>query len=588
VNPKDFFTELKRRNVYKVAVAYAVIAWLLIQVTDTVFPRLNLPDWAVTLVIVLLILGFPVALVLAWAFELTPEGIKRTEDIAPSESITRRTGRKATALIVIAAFFAAALFAWQFYRPNAISVSGVPASPAAITDKSIAVLPFENASGNPETEYLSDGISEALINSLTELPQLRVIARSTAFRYKGRQIDPQTVGKELKVGAVLMGLVRQVEDRLTVQVDLVDATSGSQLWGEEYERKLSTLVSVKQTIAREVTEKLRLRLSGAEKQQLVRRDTSNAEAYQFFLRGRFNWNKRTAAGITEAIEQFQEAISHDPNFALAYAGLADCYLVLEQYTGTPARETIPKARAAAERALQLDETLAEAHTALAACYEAAWQWDEAETAFKRAISLNPNYPTARHWYQNYLRARGRLDEAVAQIRRAQALDPLSSIFAVNLATALMMKGEIDAARQEAERLVELNPNFPIAHDALGKVYIKQGQYAEAVAAFEKDIALDRTSFSLGNLGHAYAVAGRRDQALAVLKELQDRYERREALGQYVACVHAGLGEIDEAFLWLEKDFAARSGMLEYVIMNSLFDSLRGDPRYADLVRRMGL
>ena len=586
MNPRNFFAELKRRNVYKVAVAYAVIAWLLIQVTDTVLPRLNLPEWMVTLVIVLLLLGFPVALILAWAFELTPEGVVRAEDVPPAKSITRKAGRKLTVAIVLIGTVAAAMFAFQFVRPK--TLPALKGERPAILETSIAVLPFENASGNPDTEYLSDGISEALINSLTELPQLRVIARSTAFRYKGREIDPQTVGQELKVGTVLMGLVRQVEDRLTVQVDLVDATSGSQLWGEEYERKLSTLVSVKQTIAREVTEKLRLRLSGAEKQQLVRRDTSNAQAYQFFLRGRFNWNKRTATGITEAIEQFQEAISHDPNFALAYAGLADCYLVLEQYTGTPARETIPKARAAAERALQLDETLAEAHTSLAACYEAAWQWDEAETAFKRAISLNPNYPTARHWYQNYLRARGRLDEAVAQIRRAQALDPLSSIFAVNLATALMMKGEIDAARQEAERLVELNPNFPIAHDALGKVYIKQGQYAEAVAAFEKDIALDRTSFSLGNLGHAYAVAGRRDQALAVLKELQDRYERREALGQYVACVHAGLGEIDEAFLWLEKDFAARSGMLEYVIMNSLFDSLRGDPRYADLVRRMGL
>lgn len=583
MNPRNFFAELKRRNVYKVAVAYAVVGWLLVQVTTQVFPIFEIPNWALRLIVLTIIIGFPIALVIAWAFELTPEGIKRTED---ADEPAKRPARSRAWIYV--SLIGAALSVGLFFVGRYSSRNSISASPNGLPAKSIAVLPFENASGNAETEYLSDGISEALINSLTELPQLRVIARSTAFRYKGREINPQTVGQELKVSAILMGLVRQVEDRLTVQVDLVDATSGAQLWGEEYERKLSTLVSVKQTIAREVTEKLRLRLSGAEKQQLVRRDTSNAQAYQFFLRGRYNWNKRTAAGITEAIEQFQEAISHDPNFALAYAGLADCYLVLEQYTGTPARETIPKARAAAERALQLDETLAEAHTSLAACYESAWQWDEAEKAFKRAISLNPNYPTARHWYQNYLRARGRLDEAVAQIRRAQELDPLSSIFALNLATVLMMKGEIDAARQEAERLVKLNPNFPIAHDALGKVYIKQGKYVEAVAAFEKDIALDRTSFSLGNLGHAYAVAGRRDQALEVLKELQDRYERREALGQYVACVHAGLGEIDEAFLWLEKDFAARSGMLEYVIMNSLFDSLRGDPRFIDLARRIGL
>ena len=206
MNPRNFFAELKRRNVYKVAVVYGIVAWLLIQVSDTVFPRLNLPDRAVTLVIVLLILGFPVALVLAWAFELTPEGIKRTEDVAPAESITRRTGRKATALIVIAAFVAAALFAWQYYQPNAIPVAGVTASPATIADKSIAVLPFENASGNPETEYLSDGIAEALINSLTELQELKVVARSHGFSLPDREIDPQEVGRVLKVRAVLMGV----------------------------------------------------------------------------------------------------------------------------------------------------------------------------------------------------------------------------------------------------------------------------------------------------------------------------------------------------------------------------------------------
>ena len=266
---------------------------------------------------------------------------------------------------------------------------------------SIAVLPLVNASNDPNTEYLSDGISEALINSLTELRQLKVIARSTAFRYKGKEVDPQAVGRDLNVRAVFMGRVRQVGDTLNIQVDLVDAVTGAQLWGEEYERKVSDIVSVKQAIAREVTEKLRLRLSGEEQRRLVKRDTTNAEAYQFYLRGRYFWNKRTADGLKKAIEQFQQAIDHDPNYALGYVGLADCYLVSEEYAGVPANETLSKARAAADRALQIDDSLAEAHTSSAMIYQQQWRWADAEEEFKRAISLNPNYPTAHHWFAIY-------------------------------------------------------------------------------------------------------------------------------------------------------------------------------------------
>jgi serine/threonine protein kinase/tetratricopeptide (TPR) repeat protein len=461
------------------------------------------------------------------------------------------------------------------------------ARPAKTID-SIVVLPLVNASNDPNTEYLSDGISEALINSLTELQQLRVVARSTAFRYKGREVDPQAVGRDLNVRAVLMGRVRQTGDTLNIQVDLIDATTGAQLWGEEYERKVSDVVSVKQAIAREVTEKLRLRLSGEEQRRLVKRDTTNAEAYQFYLRGRYFWNKRTAQGIRKAIEQFQSAIDRDPTYALGYTGLADCYLVLEQYAGTPASETLPKARAAAERALQIDDSLAEAHTSLASCYEGSWQWEEAEKEFKRAISLNPNYPTAHQWYQNNLRARGRLDEALAEIKRAQELDPLSPVIILNIATVLIMKDDLDAAMEQGKRLVELDPNFPLAHQPFGRVYIRQRRYAEAVAEFQQDVAADRTAYALANLGYAYAVAGRRDEAVAVLKDLEEKYKRRESLGQYVALVYAGLGDTGQAFAWLEKDFQAHSGMLEFVVTNSLFDSIRGDTRYADLLRRMAL
>ena len=454
--------------------------------------------------------------------------------------------------------------------------------------ESIAVLPFQNVSNDPNIEYLSDGIAESLINSLTQLQQLRVIARSTAFRYKGKDVDPEAIGRELKVRAVLMGRVRQTGEMLNVQVDLVDAANGGQLWGAEYERNVSDIVNVKQAIAREVTEKLRLRLSGEQQQQLVKRDTTNAEAYQFYLRGRYYWNRRTADGLKRAIAEFQQAIDHDPNYALAYAGLADCYLLLEQYAGTPASETLPKGRAAAQRALQIDDALPEAHTSLAFYYSQSRQWEESEKEFKRAISLNPNYATARQWYQSYLRATGRFDEALAEIKRARELDPLSPILRVNLATVYLRMGDVDSALEEAKLLAEFEPNFPLAHEPLGKVYVKQRKYAEAVAAFERDAAVDRTAFALSRLGHAYALAGRREDALAVLQELEQKYKMRESLGQYVALVHLGFGDLDQTFAWLEKDFQGNSGLLDYFITDPLFDSIRNDARYADLLRRMGL
>jgi serine/threonine-protein kinase len=453
---------------------------------------------------------------------------------------------------------------------------------------SIAVLPFVNTGGDGDTEYLSDGIAETMINSLTQLQQLRVIARTTAFRYKGKDVDPQEVGRELKVRAVLMGRVRQIGNMLTIQADLVDATTGAQLWGEEYNRRITDLLAVKQEIAREIVEKLRLRLTGQEQQQLTRHDTTNPEAYQFYLRGRYHWNKRTADGLKKAIEQFQQATALDPGFALGYAGLADCYLLLEQYAGTPASENLPHAKAAAERALQIDDSLAEAHASLASYHYQSWEWEEAEKEFKRAISLNPNYPTARHWYQLYLRTRGRMGEALAEIKRAQELDPLSPILFVNTAFVYFMNGDIDSCMEQAQRLVELDPHFSLAYEPLGRAYIGQRKYTEAIAAFQQDVASDRTAYALSYLGYAYAVAGRHSEALALLKELQEKYRRRECLGQYIAMVYAGLGDKDQAFAWIEKDFQARSGFMDSVVTDPFFDSLHGDPRYDDLLRRIGL
>ena len=468
----------------------------------------------------------------------------------------------------------------------ALVYSFYPTSGGAID--SIAVLPLANAGADPNTEYISDGISESLINSLSQLQRLRVTARSTAFRYKGKEIDPQQVGRDLNVRSVLMGRVRQVGDTLNIQVDLVDATTGAQLWGEEYNRKLSDILAVKQDISREITDKLRLKLTGDEQRQITRRDTTNAEAYQSYLRGRYHWNKRSGDELKKAIEQFQQAIDRDPNYALAYAGLADCYMLLEQYAGVPTSETAAKTLAAAERALAIDDSLAEAHTSLAFHYHQSWRWEESEREFKRAISLNPNYPTARHWYQILLEALGRNDEAFAEIKRALELDPLSPVLEVNIGDAYARRGDLDSAMEHAKRLVQLDPNFPLAHHIYGLVYMKQRRYADAIGEFQQNVTNDRSAYSLSYLGHAYAMAGRRDEAMAVLKELEGKYNKRESLAQYQAAVYAGLGDKDQAFGWLEKGFQARNATLVFLVFDLTFDPLRGDPRYADLLRRMGL
>jgi len=454
--------------------------------------------------------------------------------------------------------------------------------------ESIAVMPFQNASGSVDTEYLSDGISEALINSLTELQQLKVIARSTAFRYKGKEIDPQTVGRELSVGAVLMGRVRQVGDSLNVQVDLVDAATGAQLWGKEYERKASDVLSVKQAITREVTENLKLRLSGEQQQQLTKRDTTNPEAYQFYLRGRYFWNKRTADGIKKAVEEFQQAIDRDPNYALGYVGLADCYSILNDYTG--ADGGAENAKAYAERALQLDDSLAEAHASLASVYDNEWRWGDAEREFKRSIELNPNYPTARHWYGTFLRDAGRTDEAMAEMKRAQELDPLSPIINQNVALLYVFQGELDKAAEQYEKIIELNPSFPGAHAQLGfYVYLIQERFDDAIAKIHKGVDLSgRSSWLLASLANAYGKAGKKDAALMVIQELLPRHEKHEANEYVLAIAYAGLGDPDKVFVWLEKSFAARSGSLRSIKTEFAFENtIRDDPRYADLVRRIG-
>ncbi|MGH9873549.1 MAG: FlgO family outer membrane protein [Pyrinomonadaceae bacterium] len=455
--------------------------------------------------------------------------------------------------------------------------------------ESIAVMPFANASDNPDVEYLADGMTESLIKSLSQLPNLNVKARSSVFRYKGKETNAQTIGKELNVQAILNGRVVQRGDQLTLSLELIDAQTENVIWSEQYNRRQTDLVTLQSEIARDVSTKLKTKLSGADEQKLAKTYTANPQAYQLYLKGRYFWNKRTAENIRKAMEQFQQAAGADPNYALAYSGLADCYVVLGDYAGVPESETNPKAQAFAERALQFDDSLVEARTSLAYSYALQWQWDRAEKEFKTAIGLNPKYATAHHWYSLTLVENGRFEEALKEIKLAQELDPLSPIISYNVALHYLLIGEVSASIEQSRRIIDLDPNFPRAHQSLGLAYLKQESYPEAIAEFRKAVSLSPSDRqALRDLGYGYAVAQKRSEALGVLKELHAKYEKREAFPGDLAAVFAGLGDKDQAFSWLEKDFQARTGRLARVRYLMPFESLRSDPRYADLLRRMGL
>jgi serine/threonine protein kinase/tetratricopeptide (TPR) repeat protein len=455
---------------------------------------------------------------------------------------------------------------------------------------SIAVLPFVNQNSDPDTEYLSDGLTESITNSLSQLSNLRVIPSPSVSRYKTQEIDAMTAGKDLGVRAIVTGRILQRGDNLTLNVALIDVRDNKQLWGDQYNRKIAEALSVQQEISREISEHLRTKLSGEEQKQLRKRDTSSPEAFQAYMLGRHYWNKRTAQNIRKAMEQFQQAADKDPNYALAYVGLADCLVTLIEYAGTSTSDTVPKSIALAERALQLDPTLGEAHASLGWCYGAGlWQWERAESEFKRAIELSPNYPTAHQWYSLLLRDLGRFDEAKFEIKRAQELDPLSLIIGQNVAQSyLFFEGDRIRALEEAKKVLDLDPNYPRGLEALGWIYVKEGRNSEAVDTLQKAIAAGGDRRILGTLGYVLALSGRREEALSVLKQVQAKYEKNEALGKDVAGIYAGLADTDQVFVWLEKDFQARAGPLSRIKWELPFESVRSDPRYADLLRRMGL
>ena len=453
---------------------------------------------------------------------------------------------------------------------------------------SIAVLPFANDGADPKTDYLSDGITEGLINNLSQLPNLKVTGRNSVYHYKGRNVDVFDIGKELLVGAVLTGRVRQLGDELAISVELTDARDKSHIWGEQYKRKLADIFVLQEAISKEITENLRLKLSGEQTARLSKRHTENLEAYELYNRGRFLWNRRTPEDVTRAADYFKQALAKDPAYALAYAGLADSYSLLGDYGALPAKEAFRQAEAAAREALRLDHMLAEAYTSLAHVRLYDWNWTSAEEEYRQAIALNPNYATAHQWYANHLIAMGRMEEAQAEIKLALEIDPLSFIINEVAGRHLYLMGQYDQAIERHLKVLELEPTFIPAHAALGLAYVQKGNYEEAIREFKKAINLSGNPAYSAELAHAYAVSGQKSKAREMIQVLISTSRRRYLSPYYIAAIYVGLGEAEQAVDWLEKAFDDRTSELMFIKQEPIFAPLRSHRRFQDLLHRIGL
>ena len=447
--------------------------------------------------------------------------------------------------------------------------------------ESIAVLPFADDSADPDAEYLNDKLAESLINSLSKLPKLRVVPRSVMINYRGKDLDPRKVGRELNVRAVVTGRVHRRGDTISIQADLIDLDNVAQIWGQLYDRKLADILLVQEDISRDIFENLRLKLNVEEKKKL--------EAYRLYLKGRNSWNKRTEEGLRQGIDFFQQAIDIDPSYAPAYAGMADCYNMLVVYGVRQPKDGFPKAKDAAIKALDIDETLAEAHTSLAFI---KFRWDrdrvEAEREFQQAIKLKPSYAPAHQWYSSYLVALERFDEAIAEAKKTQELEPLSFVASSHLGWIYYLSGKNDQAIDQCGKILDLDPNSFPALRYRGLAYEQKGMYAQAIADFQKGVKLSGSPLMLALLGHAYGVSGKRAEAQQVLSELQDLQGRQYVSPYTVAAIYAGLGEKEQAFKWLEKANDERDIWLMNLKVDPVFSKLRADRRFADLLERAGL
>jgi len=551
----SFLEEIKRRSIFQVAAVYAVVAWFVFQLVDVVSEPLNLPDWLDTVVIVLFAAGLPIAVVLAWAFDITPQGV------------TRDTG-------------------------------GSPTQPSAETDvvtsqhKSIVVLPFVNMSADPENEYFSDGLTEEIINALAQLGDLRVAARTSSFVFKGKSTDIAKIGHKLNVSNVLEGSVRKDRNKLRITAQLINVADGYHLWSEQYDRELDDVFSIQNEIALAIVDKLKIKLVSHEMSRLVEKQTANLAAHEAYLKGRYFWNQR-GPGLLKAADFFRSALAEDDNYAAAYVGLADTYALLGFYGYLPPTDVMPKAKEAVQRALQIDETLAEAHSSLGFIHTIFdWDWESASKEFERALQLNPGYSPARYWRTNLLLTQGRLDGAISEVRHGLEYDPLSIYMQAFLGVLLLTSKKYQQAAEHLQTALDLEPSNFIARSSLGVAYCFQSRIEEGIAEIQKAIDLsDRDEWPVAALGVVQAAFGDRSQAREILVELEQRARDEYVSAIHIAAIHAQLGEKDRAFEWLERAYEERCSLLfavENGYIGRTFDILEDEPRFQDLLRRIGL
>ena len=513
-------------------------------------------------------------------FELLKQALR----VGTEESRFAPRARRSTAMGFDSSAGAVGEFASTIARPRVTA----PQQQFREAIASLAILPLANAGADADMEYLADGITESIINTLSQVSALRVMARSTVFRYKSLEVSPQEVGRDLNVRAVMLGKVLQFGNNLIIKAELVDAQDGSQLWGEQYHRQPADILGIQVEIARDIARNLQLKLSGEQQRRLNKRYTDSTKAYQQYLKARYFWNKRTEEGIRKSVGYLNQAIEEDPSYALAYVGLADAYDMLGVYNILSPHEAMSRAKAAAEKALEIDSTLAEAHTCLAKVKtDYDWDWLTSEAEFKRAIALDPNYAPAHQWYALHLMAMERFAEAHEQIRLAQELEPLSLSINVSMGLPFYWSRQYDQAIEQFKKTIEMDQSFALAHVLLGQAYMQQGLHDEAIAELQTAKQLDDTTQVEGLLGYAYAIAGRRSEADEILGDLETLSARRYVSPYLRALIYAGLDDKAHAFQWLDKAYEERNEWLVWLKVDPKLDSLRSELRFADLLRRVG-
>jgi adenylate cyclase len=580
VNLRSFFAELKRRNVYKVAIAYGVVAWLLMQIATQVFPFLEIPNWAIRLVIMLLALGFPIALIIAWAFELTPEGLKRTE-VADREPAKPSRNKAWIYVVIIAAALSVGLFFVGRY-----SASRKQTGSTELPTKSIAVLPFVNMSADKNDEYLSDGISEELITALSKITGLQVKARTSSFAFKGKNEDIQKIGELLHVSHLLEGSVAKAGNRLRISAQLIQASDGNHLWSDSYDREMQDIFAVRSDVAQQVVQALQVKLGVEATRTLAQKPTENLKAFQYYMQGRSYINRRTRGDLLEAVRYCEKALEEDRNYTLAYAGLADAYGILGAYGYIAPIEGRRKGEETARKALALDENLAEAHAALGLAYVqfAPYNFTLGDRELRRAIELSPSLAIAHQNLGLSLVRQGRLDESLAEILKARELDPLSSIIARLVALPYYLKRDYARALEQLRQANDLGPAFTTTWE-IG-IYIQNKLFDETLAELEKAKGERKNdSILIYDTGMVYAAQGKRAEALQVIKEQEEMSGASLSQAHWIAKIYATLNEKEVAFSWLERGLAA-GAIGAFYKDEPVWDTIRSDPRFADLLRRM--